>query len=199
MKHYRVVCLMYVLALLLGSCSEAEPVRIKIVCTSDVHGNFFPYDFLTDKPAQGSLARVSSYLSALRSSEAFGENVIYVDNGDILHGQPTSYYYNTVALSQCHLAAEALNYLGCEVAVLGNHDIETGGPTYQRYINDLECGVVGGNIYFEDTEHYTDEFVESHYKRCMENFDLNMAFFSKLDNVKFNKCLDILKEKYNKD
>lgn len=153
MKHYRVVCLMCVLALLFGSCREAEPVRIKIVCTSDVHGNFFPYDFLTDKPAQGSLARVSSYLSALRSSDAFGENVIYVDNGDILHGQPTSYYYNTVALSQCHLAAEALNYLGCEVAVLGNHDIETGGPTYQRYINDLECGVVGGNIYFEDTEH----------------------------------------------
>ena len=52
------------------------------------------------------------------------------------------------------------------------------------------------NKYFEDTEHYTDEFVESHYKRCMENFDLNMAFFSKLDNEKFNKCLDKFIDKY---
>ena len=153
MKYYRIACLMCAVALLLSACREAEPVRIRIVCTSDVHGNFFPYDFINDEPAEGSLARVSSYLSSLRSADAYGENVIYVDNGDILHGQPTSYYYNTVALSQCHLAAEALNYLECEVAVLGNHDIETSGPTYQRYIHDLECGVVGGNIYFEDTDH----------------------------------------------
>ena len=153
MRHYRIAYLMCVVALMFTACREAEPVRIKIVCTSDVHGNFFPYDFINDEPAKGSLARVSSYLSSLRSAKSFGENVIYVDNGDILHGQPTSYYYNTVALEHCHLAAEVLNYLGCEAAVLGNHDIETSGPTYQRYINDLECGVVGGNIHFEDTEH----------------------------------------------
>lgn len=153
MRQYRFTYLIILVVLLLTACHDAQSVHLKIVCTSDVHGNFFPYDFKTDEPAQGSLARVSSYLNILRSPDVYGDNVIYVDNGDILHGQPTSYYYNTKAIEYCHVAAEALNYLGCEVAVLGNHDIETGGPTYQRYIQELQCGVAGGNIYFEDTDH----------------------------------------------
>ena len=153
MRKYRLLYLFSLMAMLMTSCRESQPVRIKIVCTSDVHGSFFPYDFRLDKPATGSLARVSSYLGELRSSEVYGDNVIFIDNGDILQGQPTSYYYNTVALEQCHLAAEALNYLGCEVAMLGNHDIETGGPTYQRYMRDLDGVSVGGNILFEGTDH----------------------------------------------
>ena len=124
---------------------------MKMVCTSDVHAAYFPYDYRNDKPTSGSLARVSSYLKELRSSSAYGDNVVYVDNGDILHGDPAAYYYNTVAIQPLHVAAEVLNYMGCEAAVLGNHDIETGGPTYQRYIRGTECTVLGGNIYMEES------------------------------------------------
>lgn len=153
MIRNRFVYLISLMAILLTSCRDSQPVQIKVVCTSDVHGSFFPYDFRLDKPSNGSLARVSSYLGELRLPEAYGDNVIYIDNGDILQGQPTAYYYNTVAIDQCHLAAEALNYMGCEVAMLGNHDIETGGSTYQRYMRDLNAVPVGGNILLEDTEH----------------------------------------------
>ena len=52
-----------------------------------------------------------------------------------------------------HLAAEVLNYLKCDAATLGNHDIETGGPTYQRYIDDLECPILGGNIVYEGSSY----------------------------------------------
>ena len=45
------------------------------------------------------------------------------------------------------------------------------------------------NDVFEDGEHYTDEFVEKHYKRCMENFDLNMQYFDGLNYDDFNKHL----------
>lgn len=45
------------------------------------------------------------------------------------------------------------------------------------------------NRVFADEEHYTDEWVEEHYKACMENFDLNMAFFSKIDYDAFDKYL----------
>lgn len=151
MKNRRFFYLALIMTALLTSCHKPQPVHIKMVCTSDVHGNFFPYDFRADKPASGSLARVSSYLNELRSSP-LGDNVVLLDNGDILQGQPTAYYYNTVAIEHKHLASEALNYLKCDVAMLGNHDIETGGPTYQRYIGDLECAVVGGNIYLESTD-----------------------------------------------
>lgn len=150
MKYNRFLYLALLMTVLLSSCRESKPVHIKMVCTSDVHGNFFPYDFRSDKDASGSLARVSSYLGELRSS-SLGDNVVFVDNGDILQGQPTAYYYNTVAIEHKHLASEVLNYLKCDVAMLGNHDIETGGPTYQRYIGDLECPIIGGNIYLEGT------------------------------------------------
>ena len=154
MRHYRLYILAAIIAFFMAACQEQQTeVNIKIVCTSDVHGNFFPYDFMNDTLADGSLARVSNYLKQQRSPEAYGENVIYIDNGDILQGQPTSYFYNTVNIEDKHLAAEVLNYLKCDAATLGNHDIETGGPTYQRYIDDLECPILGGNIVYEGSSY----------------------------------------------
>ena len=138
------------LLFLFAGCANEKDSELKIIATSDVHGNFFPYDFINDRPAKGSLSRVSTYLKEQR--KALGDRVIYVDNGDILQGQPTSYYYNTVAVDKPHLAAEVLNYMGCEVGTLGNHDIEPGGPTYQRYIRDAHFPILGANILFEDMD-----------------------------------------------
>ena len=50
MRYKRFFYLSPLMAMLLTAC-EPKPTRIKIVCTSDVHGNFFPYDFRQDKPA----------------------------------------------------------------------------------------------------------------------------------------------------
>ena len=150
MKHHKLLYLaICVLALLLGSCEERGPKQIKIVCTTDVHGHLFPYDFLTGDSARGSLARVSSYLKEQRQ---YNSNVIYIDNGDMLQGTPATYCYNTYAIGQTHVAAEVLNYLQCDAVVFGNNDIEPGGPTYQRYADELVCPVLGGNIVFSDTE-----------------------------------------------
>ena len=70
--------------------AKEKTVTIKIIETSDVHGAFFPYDFINRKPQSGSLARVSSYVKRLR--QTFGKNVILLENGDILQGQPLSYF-----------------------------------------------------------------------------------------------------------
>lgn len=152
MRRYRPILHLLLGLMLMASCGEQRPVHIKMVCTSDVHAAYFPYDFLEGRPTSGSLARVSSYLNELRSPSAYGDNVIYVDNGDIMHGGPAAYYYNTVAIQPEHVAAEALDYLGCEATMLGNHEIETGGPTYQRYVRDLQCPTLGGNIYLEESD-----------------------------------------------
>lgn len=146
----RLFCLPIWCMLVLVGCNESQTKKLKIVCSTDVHGNFFPYDFCSDSSSTGSLARVSSYLNGER--EVYGDNLLFIDAGDILQGQPTSYYYNTQAIEEPHLAAEVLNYLKCDAATLGNHDIEPGGATYQRYIGDCHFPVVCGNIYFEDSE-----------------------------------------------
>lgn len=149
MKHYSLSLLLCLALCLFVSCREQDPTRVTIVCTGDVHGNLFSYDFLTGDSAQGSLARVSSYLKQLRREEC---EVVYLDNGDMLQGSPATYCYNTHAVGEPHVAAVALGYLQCDAVVLGNNDIEPGGPTYQRYVDDLSCAVLGGNIYIEGTE-----------------------------------------------
>lgn len=134
--------------LCLTGCHKNDVIRI--VATSDVHANFYPYDFIKDCPATGSLARVETYLKEQRA--LYGDQLIYMDNGDILQGQPTAYYYNTVAVGDLHLANAMLNYMGCEIGTLGNHDIETGGPTYQRFVLDADYTVLGANILLEDED-----------------------------------------------
>lgn len=69
-----------------ATAQETKTVKLRILETSDVHGSFFPYDFIERRDAKGSLARVSSYVNRLR--QEYGDNVILLDNGDILQGQP---------------------------------------------------------------------------------------------------------------
>ena len=67
--------------------AQQRTVQLRVVETSDVHGSFFPYDFINRKPKPGTLARVSSYVNDLRKT--YKDNVILLENGDILQGQPT--------------------------------------------------------------------------------------------------------------
>ena len=46
--------------------AKDKTITLHIVETTDVHGAFFPYNFITRKPKAGSLARVSSYFVGKR-------------------------------------------------------------------------------------------------------------------------------------
>lgn len=61
--------------------------------------------------------------------------------------------------------------------------------------NCLKIYYVFPNDVFCDDEHYTEQWVEEHYRICMENFDLNMQFFSSLDKSDFQKKLSHLQKK----
>jgi 2',3'-cyclic-nucleotide 2'-phosphodiesterase/3'-nucleotidase len=74
----------------LGQTSKT--VRMKVIETSDVHGHFFPYDFMEKKPLKGTLSRANSYIKKERAT--YGENLLLIDNGDILQGQPCVYWSN---------------------------------------------------------------------------------------------------------
>lgn len=124
--------------------AKNKTVRLRIIETTDVHGSFFPYDFINRKPKAGTLTRVSSYVNKLRNEQ--GNNVILVDNGDILQGQPTCYFYNYINTQSVNVAAELLNYMKYDAQNLGNHDVETGHAVYDKWIKELNCPVLGANI-----------------------------------------------------
>ncbi len=124
--------------------AKNKTVTIKVIETSDVHGCFFPYDFINRRPMKGSLARVMTYVKELR--QEYGKNVILVDNGDILQGQPTCYYCNYVKPEIPNVAAEVINYMGYDAQVFGNHDVETGHAVYDKWIREVKCPMLGANI-----------------------------------------------------
>ena len=128
----------------LAASNNQEEVVIKIIETSDVHGNFFPYNFIERKEWSGSLARVHSFVKEQR--EKYGDNCLLMDNGDILQGQPTAYYYNFMDTVSTHVAADMMNYMGYVVGNMGNHDVETGHAVYDRWIKQCDFPVLGANI-----------------------------------------------------
>lgn len=123
---------------------ESKTVKLRIIETSDVHGSFFPYNFIERKEAKGSMARVSSYVNSLRKE--YGKNLILLDNGDILQGQPTCYYYNYVATDKQNIVSKILNYMKYDAATFGNHDIEPGHAVYDKWVKEMNCPVLGANV-----------------------------------------------------
>ena len=123
---------------------EERTIRLRIIETSDVHGRFFPYDVSTGKEQNGTLARASHYINKVR--EEWGDRLLLLDNGDILQGMPVNYWSNFVATDQPNVAAQVMNYMRYDVAVIGNHDIETGHAVYDRWIKDMHCPVICANM-----------------------------------------------------
>ena len=144
---------LYICLLLLlfstGFYAQDKVVELKILQTSDIHGNFFPYCFITNQPKSGGLSRVHSLVKQER--EEYGDNLILLDNGDILQGQPSVYYYNYIDTVSTHLCSDMLNYIGFDAGNVGNHDIEAGHPVYDRWINNSNFPILGANIVNEAT------------------------------------------------
>lgn len=124
--------------------TKEKTIDLKLIETSDVHGSFFPYDFINRKPKAGSLARVATYVNQLRSQH--GENVILLDNGDILQGQPVNYYSNYVDTTSANIAAQVVNYLRYDAQTIGNHDVETGHRVYDKWVSATHCPILGANV-----------------------------------------------------
>ena len=125
-----------------------KTVKLKVIETSDVHGHFFPYDFMEKKPIKGTLVRANTYIKKQR--EQYGDNLLLIDNGDILQGQPCVYWTNYVMPEDENLAASVINYMKYDAETVGNHDIEPGHKVYDKWIREVRCPLLGANIVKEE-------------------------------------------------
>jgi 2',3'-cyclic-nucleotide 2'-phosphodiesterase/3'-nucleotidase len=153
MRHFKLFLIAAVLLLLpqtniLAKTPKRQKAKatmeLRVVETSDMHGSFFPYDFLNHRPKAGSTARVSSYVNALR--QQYGDRLLLFDNGDILQGQPLSYFSNFIDTTDVNIAAQVVNYLRYDAQTIGNHDIEPGHKVYDKWMSEVKCPVLGANI-----------------------------------------------------
>ena len=155
-SHHRLQRLMGMLSILLVCLQMNTPVfakkktvTLKIVETSDVHGCFFPHDFINNTNMTGSLARVSTFYKQLKSQ--YPESTLLLDNGDILQGQPINYFSNFVDTLQHNIAADVVNYLGYDAETVGNHDVETAHACFDKWAGELRCPLLGANVINTET------------------------------------------------
>lgn len=123
--------------------------KLRIIFTSDIHGNYFPYDFRHERWGKGSLQRVNAFVA--QQVKRYAGSFILIDGGDMLQGEPTSYYFNYLAKQKRHKVADMCNFIGFDVGVIGNHDIETGHKVFDSFVRDCNFPVLGANVLHEGT------------------------------------------------
>lgn len=132
------------ISLMSFSCSKTETIKIRLINTTDVHGNIFPYDDIKNVEGTGGYSRLATFLKEARMADS---SLILVDNGDLLQGEPITYYSNYIDTLGQNAVSKAMNLLGYDVAVMGNHDIEPGRKILDKFKNELNFPLLAGNVF----------------------------------------------------
>ena len=143
-KNSMIMAALMLLTTSLTAATTTKTIKLKVIETSDIHGHFFPYDFMEKKPIKGTLVRVNTYVKKQR--QQYGDHLLLIDNGDILQGQPCVYWSNYVMPQDENLAASVINYMKYDAETVGNHDIEPGHKVYDKWIREVRCPLLGANI-----------------------------------------------------
>ena len=164
----RMSILMLVAAAVLSCGPKDGEYTFHLLTTNDVHGRYFD-SLYVESAVRPSLVTVSAYVDSLRG-EWGSENVVLVDAGDCLQGDNASYYYNFVDTSAVHLYARMVDKIGYDAVVVGNHDIETGHPVYDRVVKQMQTPFLAANALDAGTgKPYFQEYV------LLKRHDLKIA------------------------
>ena len=144
------------------ACSCCGPkdgeYTFEILTTNDVHGHYFDSLYVSDR-TNTSLLSVAWYADSVRTAVG-RENVVMIDAGDCLQGDNAAYYYNYVDTDSEHLFARMVEYIGYDAMVVGNHDIETGHPVYDRIVKTMKVPFLAANaIRTDNGKPYFQEYV----------------------------------------
>lgn len=110
-------------------------MKIKIIHTSDLHGYFFPTDYLDRE------LKETAYLSLLNNIKK-DEHVILTDGGDILQGSSFAYYVKENLNPD--IIADIMQNV--DYYTLGNHDFNYGYEYLKSYIENMKGKLVCANV-----------------------------------------------------
>ncbi len=156
----RILIALFSAAAVLASCCGPKDgeYTFRILTTNDVHGHYFDSLYVSDRTAN-SLMSVAWYVDSLRVADG-SENIVLLDAGDCLQGDNAAYYFNYVDTTSKHLFARMVEHMGYDAVVVGNHDIETGHPVYDRLVKTMEVPFLAANaIRTDNGKPYFQEYV----------------------------------------
>jgi len=132
-------------ALVLAAAPLQDTAHVVLVATTDLQGHVTDWDYLADRPFPGGVARVAAVVDSLRAR--YPGQVVLVDAGGVLQGDPFATYYARVAPTRPHPIIEALNLVGYDAATPGNHDFDWGLPFFQQAVAEARFPYVSANLY----------------------------------------------------
>ncbi len=116
---------------------------LTILTTTDIHGYIFSIDYITKRPTDYGLARISTVIKNVRMTKS---HVLYLDNGDSIQGSPLEYYHGTVDSSDEDPTIKALNYLKCDAMTVGNHEFNFGRKILEKAISEATFPITSANL-----------------------------------------------------
>lgn len=124
--------------LILGVATTASAKLIQIIHTNDLH-SFFD----GSRDGQGGYSRIKTLVDQLKADAASkGMTTLFLDAGDF--GEGSSFYFSNRGTD----ALRALDLIGVDVTVLGNHDFITGGNDLSRQMKEsnLKANLLSANL-----------------------------------------------------
>ena len=151
--------LLVLLTLILASVplagrNASKRVHIIILGTTDLHGNLFPTDYYTNKPDNRGLAKIASLIKQTRKESP---NVLLIDSGDTIQGNPLEYYHNKKNNAPADPMMLGMNALHYDAMTVGNHEYNFGLQVLEKARSEAEFPWLSANTYNKGTN-------QTHYK-----------------------------------
>ena len=135
------------LTLLISGTLQAATVDLRIIETTDLHGNMMNYDYFKDQYIDTfGLAKTANLIHQAREEV---KNSVLVDNGDLIQGSPMADYALNKGLNKgdIHPVYKALNTLDYVVGNIGNHEFNFGLDFLQKSQAGANFPYVNANVY----------------------------------------------------
>jgi 2',3'-cyclic-nucleotide 2'-phosphodiesterase / 3'-nucleotidase len=128
----------------LAPAAVLPTVAFRLLATSDLHAHLLAWDYYADRASNSvGLARVAALIAVARAEVA---DCLYLDNGDLIEGNPLADLQADATAAPLHPMVAALNALGCDAATLGNHEFSHGMAFLRRALAGMRFPVVSANM-----------------------------------------------------
>jgi 2',3'-cyclic-nucleotide 2'-phosphodiesterase/3'-nucleotidase len=154
----RSFALLAAFGLLSASEALAQPLKLRILETTDVHMSLMAWDYYQDKAVEDyGLERTATLIKAARAE---ARNTLLFENGDLLQGNPLGDFIAKVKplqAGQVHPAYKVMNALGYDAGNIGNHEFNYGLAFLQQSLAGAAFPYVNANIVIDDGRGKPDE------------------------------------------
>ena len=129
---------------------EEEVKTLRILATSDLHGKFMPWDYALDEAStSGSMTQLAAAIAEYRT-----DATLLVDAGDTIQDNSADLFVG----DGIHPMVQALNVIGYDVWVTGNHEYNYGMDVLRDTIADVQANTLVGNVYDENGDPLADGY-----------------------------------------